>query len=84
MNGEGRLFDTNILVHAYTISDERKHEIALTLIERVWEGEKAATALQNLCEFFFVVTRKGRQAFISSCRRNRVQRNHSGVSVGGH
>lgn len=58
MNGEARLFDTNILVHAYTISDERRHEIALPLIERVWAGEEGITTLQNLCEFFFVVTRK--------------------------
>lgn len=58
MSGEARLFDTNMFVQAYTVSDERKHEIALTLIERVWAGEEAATTLQNLCEFFFVVTRK--------------------------
>lgn len=58
MSDEARLFDTNILVQAYTISDERRHEIALSLIERVWAGEEAATTLQNLCEFFFVVTRK--------------------------
>jgi predicted nucleic acid-binding protein len=58
MSDEARLFDTNILVQAYTISDERRHEIALPLIERVWAGEEAATTLQNLCEFFFVVTRK--------------------------
>ncbi|MGE0826753.1 MAG: PIN domain-containing protein [Candidatus Binatia bacterium] len=58
MSDEVRLFDTNILVHAYTISDERKHALALALVERVWAGEEAATTLQNLCEFFFVVTRK--------------------------
>ncbi len=58
MSDEARLFDTNILVHAYTISDERKHAIALALVERVWAGEEAATTLQNLCELFFVVTRK--------------------------
>lgn len=58
MNGNVRLVDTNILVQAYTVSDERKHEIALALVERVWAGEEAATTLQNLCEFFLVVTRK--------------------------
>jgi predicted nucleic acid-binding protein len=58
MTGELRLFDTNLLVHAYTVSNERKHDTALSFVEKVWEGEEATTTLQNLCEFFFVVTRK--------------------------
>lgn len=58
MNGEPRLIDTVVLVHAYTVSDDEKHRLALVLIERVWGGEEAMTTLQNLCEFFFVVTRK--------------------------
>ena len=58
MTGEDRLIDTNILVHAYTLSEERKHRIASTLVEAIWEGQSAATTLQNLCEFFVVVTRK--------------------------
>ena len=58
MIDELRLIDTNVLVHAYTVSDERKHEAALSLVEKVWEGEAAATTLQNLCEFFTVITRK--------------------------
>ena len=36
MNGETRLIDTNVLVHAYTIADDRKHQAALALVERVW------------------------------------------------
>ena len=58
MNGETRLIDTNVLVQAYTVSDDRKHGIALAVVERIWKGEGAATTVQNLCEFFFVVTRK--------------------------
>jgi predicted nucleic acid-binding protein len=58
MNGDTRLIDTNVLVQAYTVSDDRKHTIALSMLERIWEGEGATTTLQNLCEFFFVVTRK--------------------------
>src|SRR3990170_7311599 len=63
MNGETRLIDTNVLVHAYTIADDRKHQAALALVERVWAGEEVTTTLQNVCEFFFVVTRKGLQAY---------------------
>jgi predicted nucleic acid-binding protein len=29
MNGETQLIDTNILVHAYAVSDEKKHRLAL-------------------------------------------------------
>ena len=58
MNGEPRLIDTVVLVHAYTVSDNEKHRVALGLIERVWGGEEATTTLQNLCEFFSVVTQK--------------------------
>ena len=55
---EARVIDTNILVHAYTVADERKHQTASSLVERVWAGEGGTTTLQNVCEFFFVVTRK--------------------------
>ena len=58
MPDEDRLFDTNIPVHAYTVSDERKHRTAMALVESVWEGGRATTTLQNLCEFFVVLTRK--------------------------
>lgn len=58
MTGEARLIDANVLIHAYTVSDERKHETALSLVEKVWEGESASTTLQNLCEVFSVITRK--------------------------
>lgn len=58
MPDDNRLLDTNILVHAYTVSDERKHRAAIALVEAVWEGQPATTTLQNLCEFFVVVTHK--------------------------
>ena len=41
MNGELRLIDTNVLVQAYTVSDEQKHNAALPLIEKVWEHVSA-------------------------------------------
>jgi predicted nucleic acid-binding protein len=58
MNGEPFLIDTNVLVYAYSVVDQRKHEQASSWLTRIWEGERAATTLQNLSEFFFVVTRK--------------------------
>jgi predicted nucleic acid-binding protein len=58
MNAERQLLDTNILVHAYVVSDGRKHAVAKEIIERVWMQGNGLTTLQNLCEFFFVVTEK--------------------------
>jgi predicted nucleic acid-binding protein len=58
MTADTRLIDTNVLVHAYTVSNDRKHEAAVSLVEKIWKGESASTTLQNLCELFSVVTRK--------------------------
>ncbi len=58
MNDERRLIDTNILVHAYVLADDRKHAIAKSIIQEIWNEGTGITTLQNVCEFFFVVTRK--------------------------
>ena len=73
MNGEPRLIDTVVLVHAYTVSDDDKHHTALSLMERVWNGEEATTTLQNLCEFFFVATRKVQKPISASAAETVVK-----------
>lgn len=73
MNGEPRLIDTVVLVHAYTVSDDYKHRTALSLMERVWGGEEAVTTLQNLCELFFVVTRKAEKPISASAAETIVK-----------
>ena len=78
MNDELRLIDTVILVHAYTVSDDEKHRAALTLVESVWSGEEAVTTLQNLCEFFFVATRKVQKPISASVAEIVVK----GISTG--
>lgn len=80
MNGETRLIDTNVLVQAYTVSDDRKHDLALSVLERIWKSEGATTTLQNLCEFFFVVTRKVARP-ICDCSRDHRQRNFGCLPV---
>ena len=53
------LIDTNILVYAYTDSDPQKQSIALQLLEKCWKREVIyAVSLQNLAEFFVVITKK--------------------------
>jgi predicted nucleic acid-binding protein len=56
MSDEKGLIDTNVLVHAYVISDEEKHAIAAELVDSIWREAIGTIALQNLCEFFVVVT----------------------------
>lgn len=52
------LIDTNILVYAYDKSEKNKFEIANSLLSEIWENGIGVTTLQNLTEFFVVVTKK--------------------------
>ena len=54
------LLDTNILVYAHGIRDDKKHRIAENIIDRCLKNEiKLAVSSQNLSEFFSVTTEKG-------------------------
>ena len=52
------LVDTNVLVHAYILLDARKHVLAREILLTVWRDGGGLTTLQNLCEFFAVVTKR--------------------------
>ena len=53
------LVDTNILVYAYDLTDQKKHNIARELLEKCWKKEIVyAISSQNLAEFFIIVTKK--------------------------
>ena len=55
----GIAIDTNILVYAYDITDNKKHKIAKELIARCWRKEVQYTvSAQSLAEFFIVITKK--------------------------
>ena len=58
MTGEGRLIDTNVLVHAYVLIESKKNIRARALLRQIWKHGSGITSLQNLCEFVVVVTRK--------------------------
>lgn len=58
MSEESKLIDTNVLVYAYDISEKTKRRIARTLLDEIWDQGSGAVTLQNLAEFFVVVTRK--------------------------
>lgn len=56
---EGKVFvDTNILVYAYDISANKKHQIAKKLLVDLWNSNQGVVSIQVLQEFFVVVTSK--------------------------
>lgn len=59
MNDEICLIDTNILVYAYDESEVKKHKICKRLIDECWRvREKYSISIQNLSEFYVVITKK--------------------------
>jgi len=57
MKNSPALIDTNVLVYAYDSFAGKKHSKAKELLKKAWE-EVAIVSLQNLCEFFVVITKK--------------------------
>jgi len=53
-----RLIDTNILVYGYDVSETEKHPIAQQLLRQIWQAGGGVVCVQNLMEFFVVITRK--------------------------
>lgn len=53
-----KLIDTNILVYAYDTSEAEKHEASKALLIKIWEEGGGVVSLQNLMEFFVVITKK--------------------------
>lgn len=58
MTHENKLIDTNILVYAYDVSEKEKHHKCMSLVKQIWKEGGAVVTLQNLMEFFVVVTTK--------------------------
>ncbi|MEW6609810.1 MAG: hypothetical protein AB1414_20600, partial [bacterium] len=51
-----KLIDTNILVYAYDTSEGIKHEKSKNLLKQIWEAGGGIVCVQNLMEFFVVIT----------------------------
>ena len=59
MKGDIFLVDTNILVYSYDASEPEKQKICNALLKKCWMQKATyAIALQNLSEFYVVVTKK--------------------------
>ena len=54
----GKLIDTNVLVYAYDTSEGKKHTASKDLLRHLWIEGGGVVCLQNLMEFFVVITRK--------------------------
>lgn len=52
------LVDTNVLVYAYDLADERKRERAIALLGTLADRKVASLTTQVLGEFYRIVTRK--------------------------
>ena len=55
---ELQLIDTNILVYAYDKSYLKKHKIAKGAVEDSWQTQSGVLSIQNLAEFYSIITRK--------------------------
>ena len=53
-----KLIDTNIIVYAYDTSEKEKHNISKDIIKQIWKEGGGIVCLQNLMEFFVVITKK--------------------------
>lgn len=54
----GKLIDTNILVYAYDTSEGARHAASKELLRLLWIEGGGVVCVQNLMEFFVVMTRK--------------------------
>jgi len=50
--------DTNILIYAHDMDAGLKHDVALSIIEKIWEEETGIISTQVIQEFYVNVTRK--------------------------
>jgi predicted nucleic acid-binding protein len=50
--------DTNILIYAHDMDAGLKHDVALSIIEKMWEEETGIISIQVIQEFYVNVTRK--------------------------
>ena len=56
---EGRTFvDTNVLLYAYDVADERRHPVASERLGQLWAHGTGVISTQVLQEFYVVATRK--------------------------
>ena len=50
--------DTNILIYAHDLDAGSKHDVAVSIIEDLWENENGVISTQVLQEFYVNVTQK--------------------------
>ena len=67
---QDKLIDTNILVYAYDTSEGEKHEISRTRLREIWKEGGGVVCLQNLMEFFVVITKKVENPLLSHSKNS--------------
>src|SRR5438445_1772366 len=66
--------DTNVLLYAYDSSTATKHDLAKSLIDRLWRERAGALSIQVLQEFFVNATTKVAQPMEISVARQQIRR----------
>ncbi len=55
---ELKLIDSNILAYAYDKSEPGKYDISKKILKECWAKQNAVLSVQNLAEFYSIVTKK--------------------------
>ena len=66
--------DTNVLLYAYDSSTATKHDLAKSLIDRLWRERAGALSIQVLQEFFVNATTKVAEPMEISVARQQIRR----------
>jgi predicted nucleic acid-binding protein len=56
-----KLIDSNILIYAYDLSDEKKHKSAKDVLRDLLVNDQAIVSVQNLAEFARAMTEKAKK-----------------------
>ena len=57
-DNELKLIDSNVLVYAYDKSEPKKQALAEKTVKERWLKQDGVLSIQNLAEFYFIVTKK--------------------------
>jgi len=64
--------DTNVLVYAYDVTDDRRHATAQAVLRELWSWRTGVISTQVLQEFYVVATRKLAQPLSRAAARDVV------------
>ena len=73
MNGDKIFIDTNILVYGHDVDAGQKHQVARSILVKLWEQRTGVMSVQVLQEFYVTMTRKVLRPLPPNKVRNIIQ-----------